>query len=61
MNEKAANTEKVYHVKKKDLPVSCPAADMAIWNSHPKVYLPIEKTGEAVCEYCGAKYILDLE
>ena len=61
MNDKAANTEKVYHVKKQDLPVSCPGADMEIWNSHPKVYLPIEKTGEAVCEYCGAKYILDLD
>ncbi len=61
MNNKAANTEKVYHVKKQDLPVSCPGADMAIWNSHPKVYLPLEKTGEAVCEYCGAKYILDLD
>lgn len=61
MNEKAANTERVYHVKKHDLPVSCPGADMAIWNSHPRVYLPVEKTGEAVCEYCGAKYILDLD
>lgn len=61
MNQKAANTEKVYHVKKQDLPVSCPSNDMALWNSHPKVYLPIEKTGEAVCEYCGAKYILDNE
>lgn len=59
MNEKAANTQKVYHVKLTDLPVSCPAGDMAIWNSHPKVFLPIEETGEAVCEYCGAKYILD--
>lgn len=61
MNQKAANTEKVYHVTKKDLPLSCPSDEMAIWNSHPKVYLPIEKTGEAVCEYCGAKYILDAD
>ncbi|MFC3194446.1 zinc-finger domain-containing protein [Marinicella sediminis] len=59
MNEKAANTQKVYHVKQSDLPISCPTKEMAIWNSHPKVYLPIEKTGEAVCEYCGAKFILD--
>ncbi|MCB1583134.1 MAG: zinc-finger domain-containing protein [Marinicella sp.] len=65
MNHKAApktaNAEKVYHVKKQDLPLSCPSADMALWNSHPKVYLSVEKTGEAVCEYCGAKYILDAE
>jgi len=58
MNQEAANTEKVYHVKSSDLPISCPGKDIAVWNSHPKVYLPIEKTGEAVCEYCGAKYIL---
>jgi uncharacterized Zn-finger protein len=61
MNQKAANTEKVYHVKPADLPVSCPTKEMAVWNSHPKVYLPVEKTGEAVCEYCGAKFILDAE
>jgi len=58
MNQEAANTEKVYYVKSSDLPVSCPGKGMAVWNSHPKVFLSIEKTGEAVCEYCGAKYIL---
>jgi len=25
---------------------------------HPKVYLPIEATGEAICPYCGAHYLL---
>jgi len=31
--------------------VFCPSskADMALWNSHPKVYLDIAKTGEAKC------------
>ena len=29
---------------------------MYLWNSHPKVYLPIEATGEAKCPYCGAQY-----
>ena len=61
MNQRAANTEKVYHVKRSELPISCPTKEMAVWNSHPKVYLPIEKTGEAVCEYCGAKFILDTD
>ena len=29
--------------------VFCPSAkaDMALWNSHPKVYLDVAKTGEA--------------
>jgi uncharacterized Zn-finger protein len=31
---------------------------MYLWNSHPKVYLPIEATGEAKCPYCGAEYYL---
>jgi uncharacterized Zn-finger protein len=29
-----------------------------LWNSHPRVYLAIEKTGEAKCPYCGAEYLL---
>lgn len=56
--QQTANAEKVYTVSKKDLPLCCPMPGMAIWNSHPKVYLPIEKTGEATCPYCGAKYQL---
>jgi Uncharacterized protein conserved in bacteria len=31
---------------------------MALWNSHPKVYLPIEETGHAKCPYCGAEYTM---
>ena len=61
MSQNAANTERVYHVKKSDLPISCPSKDMALWNSHPKVFLPLEDTGKAVCEYCGAEYILDAD
>lgn len=35
-----------------------PAADMKVWNSHPKVYLDIARTGEAKCPYCGTVYKL---
>jgi len=31
---------------------------MYLWNSHPKVYLPIEATGEAKCPYCSTGYRL---
>jgi uncharacterized Zn-finger protein len=35
---------------------------MYLWNSHPKVYLPITETGEAKCPYCGAVYkLVDFE
>jgi len=53
-----ANAENRYEVTRKDLPLSCPMPGMGLWNSHPKVYLPIEKTGEAKCPYCGADYSL---
>jgi uncharacterized Zn-finger protein len=49
---------RVIEVKRADLPLSCPRPGEEVWNMHPRVYLPIEKTGEAVCPYCGAKYRL---
>ncbi|MCH7501763.1 MAG: zinc-finger domain-containing protein [Proteobacteria bacterium] len=53
-----ANAQNLYGVRKQDLPLSCPMPGMYLWNSHPKVYLPIEETGEAKCPYCGAEYSL---
>jgi uncharacterized Zn-finger protein len=53
-----ANAQNRYRVTRADLPLSCPMPDMSLWNSHPKVYLPIEKTGQAKCPYCGADYSL---
>lgn len=56
--KKQACSEKTYRVTANDLPLSCPTDEMALWNAHPKVYLPIEKTGEETCPYCGAQFIL---
>ena len=53
-----ANAENRYEVTAADLPLSCPMPGMSLWNSHPKVYLPIEATGSAKCPYCGAVYTL---
>jgi uncharacterized Zn-finger protein len=52
------NAENRYEVTRDDLPLSCPMPGMSLWNSHPRVYLPIEKTGTAKCPYCGADYSL---
>ena len=41
-----------------DLPLHCPMPSMILWNAHPRVYMPIQKTGEALCPYCGTKYPL---
>ena len=53
------NAENRYTVTRADLPLSCPMPGMSLWNSHPKVYLPIEDTGAVKCPYCGADYVLD--
>lgn len=55
---KPANTRKEYVITKKDLPLSCPTDDMILWNSHPRVFLPIEKTHREVCPYCSATFVL---
>lgn len=53
-----ANAQNRYEVSRADLPLSCPMPGMSLWNSHPKVYLPVEAKGEATCPYCGAHYVL---
>ena len=35
-----------------------PKADMALWNSHPKVYLNVAGHGQGKCPYCGTVYQL---
>lgn len=52
------NAQHQYKVTSADLPLSCPMPGMYLWNSHPKVYLPIETTGAAKCPYCSAEYTL---
>ncbi|HWQ95245.1 MAG TPA: zinc-finger domain-containing protein [Gammaproteobacteria bacterium] len=52
------NAQNLYHVTRADLPLNCPMDSMSLWNSHPRVYLPIEATGKAKCPYCGADYVL---
>lgn len=50
-------TEKMVIVHKQDLPLSCPQQGATLWNAHPKVYLPIESSGQETCPYCGTCYI----
>lgn len=45
-------------VGRDELPLCCPMPDAPLWNMHPKVYLPIEASGQATCPYCGARYVL---
>ena len=52
------NAESHYTVTAADLPLSCPMPGMHLWNSHPRVYLPVEKEGTSKCPYCGAAFTL---
>ena len=58
MSEQTTNTQRHIEVTAADLPLHCPMPSMILWNSHPRVYLPITATGEAKCNYCGAVYRL---
>ena len=53
-----ANAQNRYGVRASDLPLSCPMPGMYLWNSHPKVFIPVAAAGEAKCPYCGAIYVL---
>jgi uncharacterized Zn-finger protein len=52
------NAQNRYEITRADLPLHCPMKGMSLWNSHPRVYLPIEQSGEQRCPYCGAVYVL---
>lgn len=54
----ADNTQSYIEVTEDDLPLHCPTPGMSLWNSHPRVYLPLGKMGEALCPYCGTLYKL---
>lgn len=56
--ESTPNDRQRYEVARDALPLHCPLPDMSLWNSHPRVYLPIEETGAAKCPYCGAEFTL---
>lgn len=61
VKKEQVSAQKMYIVHQKDLPLSCPTDDMELWNAHPKVYLPIEKTGKEICPYCGSCFVLQYD
>jgi uncharacterized Zn-finger protein len=57
--EKTRGAERTVRISRSDLPLSCPRPQDELWNMHPRVYLPIEKSGAEVCPYCGTRYLLE--
>ena len=61
MNASADDTraaDAVVTVSAADLPVFCPNPAMPLWSSHPRVFLDVAVTGDAMCPYCGTRYHL---
>ena len=50
--------EREVEISAADLPLHCPLPSQKLWNSHPRVFLPIEATGSVLCPYCGTRYVL---
>ncbi len=50
--------QRIIEVTAKDLPLTCPMPDMALWNAHPKVVIGFSKGNETRCPYCGTLYRL---
>jgi uncharacterized Zn-finger protein len=52
------NTARRVEIGEADLPLHCPRPQDMLWNAHPRVFLPVEQRGEALCPYCGTLYVL---
>ena len=64
MIQAPAKKEAVVELTAKDLNgnggVFCPSpvAGMKVWNTHPRIYLDVARSGSAKCAYCGTVYKL---
>jgi uncharacterized Zn-finger protein len=38
--------------------VFCPNPKMALWSTHPRIFIDVVSTGEGKCPYCGTVYRL---
>ena len=57
-SEQQACTKRRCEITRSDLPLSCPPRTDRVWDAHPRVYLPIEELGIAVCPYCETEFVL---
>lgn len=53
----STDTARQVEVTQKDLPLHCPVPGAPLWSRHPRVFLDVAARGEALCPYCGTKYI----
>ena len=53
----SAETARQVEVGEQDLPLHCPVPGAPLWSRHPRVFLDVVQHGEALCPYCGTKYL----
>jgi len=58
MTETAGTAPSVVEVSAADMPLYCPNPAMPLWSSHPRVFLDVGASGQAMCPYCGMRYRL---
>ena len=58
MPQPDASAPSFVEVTERDLPLHCPNPAMPLWSTHPRVFLDVAATGEAMCPYCGTRYRL---
>ena len=60
MSDNTPNARGYVAITEDDLPLHCPLEQESIWDSHPRVYLPIENSKDLkiICPYCGTLYEL---
>ena len=58
MAETGGTAPSLVDVTAADMPLYCPNPAMSLWSSHPRVFLDVGVTGEAMCPYCGTRYRL---
>lgn len=55
---KEPSTQTPVEVSRSELPLHCPVPSSSLWDSHPRVFIPLEESGSAKCPYCGTQFVL---
>ncbi len=53
----AERDQRMVEISGKDLQVHCPMPGAPLWARHPRVFLDVTRSGEALCPYCGTRYV----
>jgi uncharacterized Zn-finger protein len=58
MDDDKPNAHRIVSVSPDMLPLHCPQSGTTLWNSHPRVFIAVEETGQARCAYCGTEFVI---